>query len=42
MNFHNSETMDFVGLIHAKSIGLWWGPNIHDIFFKNDLSEVHN
>ena len=27
-NFHNSKTMEFVGLIHTKSIGLWWGYNI--------------
>ena len=23
-DFHNSETMEFVRLIHARSIGFWW------------------
>ena len=33
--------MEFVELIHAKSIGLWWGSNIHYfILFKNYLSEM--
>ncbi|KAJ9692980.1 hypothetical protein PVL29_011898 [Vitis rotundifolia] len=27
-DFHNSKTMEFVGLIHAKSIKLWWGPYV--------------
>ena len=27
-NFHNFKIMEFVRLINAKSIGLWWGPNI--------------
>ena len=40
--FHSSKIKEFVRLIHAKSIGLWWGPNMWDIFFKNNLSEVHN
>ena len=31
-----------MGLIHAKINWALVGPNIHDIFFKNDLSEVHN
>ena len=34
--------MEFVGLIHAKSIGLWWGPNIHNISFENNSSELHD
>ena len=42
MNFHNSKIMEFMGLIHAKINWALVGPNIHDIFFKNDLSEVHN
>ena len=25
MNFHNSKIMEFMGLIHVKSIGLRWG-----------------
>ena len=25
-NFHNSETLKFVRLIHARSIGFWWDP----------------
>ena len=41
-DFHNFKIIKFMKLIHAKSIGFWWGHNIHDIFFKNDLSEMHN
>ena len=26
MIFIISKQMEFVGLIHAKSIGLWWDP----------------
>ena len=27
-NFHNFKIMEFVKLIHTRSIGLWWGPYI--------------
>ena len=34
MIFITIETMEFMRLIHAKSIGLWWGHNIHNISSK--------
>ena len=27
-------------LICVKSIGPWWEPNIHDIFFESNSSEL--
>ena len=43
-NSHNFKIMEFVGLIHAKSIGLWWGPNICDfmIDWLIDLIVIHD
>ena len=34
--------MEFMESIHAKINWALVEPNIHDIFFENDLSEVHN
>ena len=36
-NFHNSKKMEFVRLIHARSIGLWWGPYIWDFSSNRQL-----
>lgn len=29
------QIVEFIERIHAKLIGSWWGPNIHDIFDIN-------
>ena len=29
-DFHNFKIMEFMRLIHVKSIGPWWESNIHD------------
>ena len=41
-DFHNSKIMEFMRLIYAKSIGFWWGSNIHNISFESDSSELHD
>ena len=31
--------MELIKSTHAKLIGPWWEPDIHDIFFDIDLNE---
>ena len=33
-DFHNSKIMEFIGFIHEKSNGLWWGPTSIIFYLK--------
>ena len=39
--FHNFKIMEFVRLIHAKSIGFWWGPHIWVFFFLLSIAMLN-